>query len=98
MTLAKRWQFDPRHGQSVEKVVAKPTCCDFLVEIAPRRRENPNIHLRGLLSTDAAKLTPIDHAKQLRLERQIEIADLVDEKRASIGFFEDASTVSIGAS
>src|SRR5262249_2374247 len=48
--------------------------------------------LDRLLAADPTHLAAIDRAEQLRLERKIEIADLVDEQRATVRFFEHAGT------
>ena len=42
------------------------------------------------LAADALHLAALERAQQLRLEREVELANLVDEERAAVGLLEDA--------
>src|SRR5207237_1371549 len=43
-----------------------------------------------LVAADTPELGAFDRAKELRLERDIQIADLVDEERSSVGVLKEA--------
>ena len=86
----QRRQLDARDGEAVEEVVAEAPGCDLAVEIAPRRGEDAHVDLDPLVAADAPDLAALDRAEELRLEREVEIADLVDEERAAVRLLEDA--------
>src|SRR5262249_30943110 len=85
---AERRHLDPADGEAMKKVVAEAADEDLAVEIAPRRREDPDVDLDRLVAADATDLRPLDRAKELRLNRQRELADLVDEEGAPIRLLE----------
>src|SRR5688500_3711842 len=76
----------------MEEVVAEATGGDFLVEVAARRGEDADVDADGMLSADATELASFDHAEQLRLQGDVEIADFVDEERPSVRLLEHAGT------
>ena len=86
---AQRRKLDARDGEAVEEVVAEAARLDLLVEIAPRRGHDAHIDVDPLVAADAAELRALDRAQELRLERDVEIADLVDEQRAAVGLLEE---------
>ena len=63
------------------------------VEIAPRRGEDAHVDAQPLAAADALHLAALDRAQELRLEREIEVADLVEEQRAAVGLLEDAAAL-----
>jgi hypothetical protein len=92
--IAKRRELDPRDRQSMEEVVAKASRLDLLIEVPPRRCEQADIDANGLHASDATKLRTLDRSEQLRLQRELEVADLVDEERSLMGLLEDALSLS----
>src|SRR5207247_7786669 len=83
-------QVVPRDGEAVEEVVAEAPALHLVVEVAPRRRDHPDVDAEAPVAADAAHLAPLDRAEQLRLERELEVADLVDEEGAAVGLLEHA--------
>src|SRR5688572_26861442 len=88
-SMTEWWQLDARNGKAMEEIVAEATERDLLVEIASRRREDAHVDLNPAIAADAPDLEALDRAKELRLEREIEIADLVDEERSAVRLLED---------
>ena len=89
--LAQRRQLDAADGEAVEEVVAEAPGLHLAIEIAPRRAEDAHVDLERPIAPDAPDLAALDGAEELRLEREIEVADLVDEERAAVGLLEDAA-------
>src|SRR5262249_23117672 len=75
---------------AVEEIVAEAALLHLAVEVAPRRGENADVDALGPVAPYGTHLAALDRAQELRLERQIEIADLVDEQRSVRGLLEDA--------
>jgi len=53
--------------------------------------------LKEPIAADATHLGPLERAQELGLEREIEVADLVDEQRAPVGLLEYAVSCGDGA-
>jgi hypothetical protein len=53
------------------------------------RREDAYVRADPLVAADALHLVAPEHAQELRLELDVEVADLVDEERAAVRLFED---------
>ncbi len=57
-------------------------------QIAVRRGNQPHVHFARLHRADALHLAVLEHAQQLGLHGQRQLADLVEEQRAAVGAFE----------
>jgi len=77
--LAQRRQLHREHVQAVVEVGAKLPCFHELLERAVRRRDHPDVGPDRLHATDALEFLRLEDAKQLRLQLQREIADLVQQ-------------------
>jgi hypothetical protein len=88
----QRRELDARDGETVEEIVAEATRLYLGVEIAPRGGDDANVDAERPVAADAAELLPVEHAEQLRLEGEVEIADLVDEERPAVRLLEHASS------
>src|SRR5262249_18390077 len=86
--LAERRHRDLDHADAVEEVAAEPPEPDLLLEIAVRRRDEADVDLAPAVGADALHHAVLQHAQQLRLERERGLADLVEEQRASVGELE----------
>src|SRR5262245_21323811 len=75
----------------MEEIVAKPSRLNFAIEIAPRRRNDADVELDRLLTSDAHQLSSLDGAQQLGLERERQIANLIDEQRAMLRALEHSA-------
>lgn len=86
---AERRKLDSRDRQTVKQVVAESARLDLAIQIAPRRAQDTDVDAEHGLSADTPYLAALDGSQKLRLKRRLEIADLVDEKRAALRLFED---------
>ena len=76
---------------AIVKVSAEAVLADFLLEVARRCGHDANVHrARGVVS-DAPDLAFLENAQELDLERERQLADLVEEDRAAVGFLEQAA-------
>src|SRR5262249_45221627 len=83
----------PPDCESMKQVVAEPTELDLAIEVPARRREDPNVDADRLLAADPTELASLDRAEKLGLQRELEIADLVDEERAAVRLLEHADVL-----
>src|SRR5262249_7601572 len=82
-------QLDPRNGEAMEEIVPKAARLHFLVEISPRRSEEANVDGNRPIPAEPSHIGTLDDAEQLRLEGDVEVADLVDEERPLVRELED---------
>src|SRR5579863_810827 len=79
--LAKRRQMDRHDVQAVEKILAKAALADSLAQIAMGRRDDANGDRRRL-AADRRDHSLLQGAKNLRLQGEAHIADLIKEERS----------------
>ena len=60
----------------------------MLLEVAVGRRDDADVDLDRLAAADALELALLQHAQQLDLHLQRQVADLVEEQRAAVGQLE----------
>ena len=77
----------------VIQVFAEPALADQVLQVLMRRRYKPDIDLNRIVGADPLEGLLLQHAQQLRLEIQGNIADLVEEECAGGGEFEPAGFV-----
>ena len=76
--------------QPVIKVLAKTLFLDHLQQVAVRRRDDADVDVDLLDAADAADLFFLKRAQDLCLQRDIELADLIQEQRAVVRDLEQA--------
>src|SRR5262249_59917347 len=86
--LAERRHRDLDDTDAVEEVAPEPPEPDRLLEMAVRRRDEADVHLAPAVGADALHHAVLEHAQQLRLERERGLADLVEEQGAPVGQLE----------
>ena len=77
-----------KHIQAVEQVLAEQLGRHGLLEVLVRGRDDPHVDLDRLAAAHALDHLLLEHAQQLGLERQVHVADLVEEHRALVRQFE----------
>src|SRR5690606_20805372 len=82
--LAQRWDLQRDDVQAVVQVLAEVPALDLLLEIAVRRRDQPDVYLERLDATDPLELALLDRAQELDLHLDRDLADLVEEQRAAV--------------
>src|SRR3989449_10968598 len=92
--FSQRGQVDRDDVKPVEQVLAEAARGDFGGEILGGGGEHPRVHPPGLLVPNPPDLPILQHAEQLRLQREWELADLVQQQRAPVRLFEQPGLVS----
>ena len=88
--LTERWQIDLNDAQSVVEIFAKGAVVDHLTKVAVRRGDHPDVDRDHACAADALHLARFEHAQELGLKAEGELADLVEKERATIRYFEAA--------
>ena len=95
--FTQRWQQDREHIQTVVEVAAKFAPLHHLRQITVRGSHQPNVHLMSASAAQAFELLFLQNAQQFGLQRQRNIAHLVQEERAFVGQFETANLLRDGS-
>ena len=88
--LAQRGYADRKHVEAVIEVGAEFVLPDHLFEITVRRRDQSGIAVQRASRPETLKLVLLQHAEQLRLQFERQLADFVQEYRPLVGEFETA--------
>ena len=78
--LAQRRNFDRKDSQPIKKVFAKLIIADHAVQIAMRGRNQTNINVDRLCTSEAFKLPFLQGTQEFRLQIHGDVADLCQEK------------------
>src|SRR6202035_6094725 len=87
----QRGQVDGDDGEAVVEVFAKAIFRHQLRQIGVGGGDDAHVDLDHVDGTQAHELLLLDHAKELGLRIEIDVADLVEEDRAAIGYLEESS-------
>src|SRR2546430_15545023 len=79
-----------QHVQPVEEVLAKESLSGRAREIDVRGGDHAHVHRDSARATDAPNAPLLERAKQLSLQREREVPDLVEKERAAIGDLEES--------
>ena len=88
--VAERRHRDRKDVEPVEQVAAEPALPGFLEQIAIGRGDDADVDVDRPRTAEALDLAVLQHAQELRLELERQLADLVEEERAAIGQLEAA--------
>src|SRR5262249_34825637 len=88
--LAERRDTGGHDGDTIVEVLPEGPLLDLLLRVLVRRGDQPDVRPGGLAATHLDEFTALDHAQQLRLEREAQLAQLVDEQRTRVREREDA--------
>ena len=83
-------------GKTFEPVVevgAEAARGDLGVQVAVRRGDDAHVDAQAARAADALELALLQHAQQLRLRLERQLADLVEEQRAAVGELEAAAAL-----
>jgi hypothetical protein len=95
--VAQRRHDDREHAQAEVEVVAKAARPHLGGEVPIGRGDDPDVDPPGSLLADPRELAVLEHAQQLALERERDLADLVEEERTAVGSLETADAVLLRA-
>ena len=88
--IAQRRQVDREDVEPVVEVLAELALRDQRLEVAVGGRDDADVDLDRLGAADALELALLQHAQQLDLHLQRQVADLVEEQGAAVGELEAA--------
>jgi hypothetical protein len=89
--FAQRRDFDGKHPEPVEKVLPELIIPDHALQVAMSGRNQPNINLDGLRTSEAFKLPLLQGSQKFRLQVHSYVTDLVQKKSAVIRQLKAAS-------
>ena len=88
--LAQRRQHDLHDGQAVVEILAEPAGPHLGLEVAVGRGHHADVHRVVALAAHLLDLAGLQHAQQLGLQIEAELAELVQEDGATVGPLEGA--------
>ena len=86
--LAQRRERDGKDIQPVVEIVAESTLPDFFRQIAIGGRDHAHVDVDGARAPQALELPFLQHAQQLRLQLDWQVANLVEEQRPAVSELE----------
>ena len=86
--LPQRRQRDGEHVEAVPEVFAEAARLHLLEEVAIGRGDDARVGLERDVAADALELAVLEHAQQLGLQVQRQLADFVEEERGAVGDLE----------
>jgi hypothetical protein len=75
---------DVHHVEAVVEVLAERALLDLLLEVAVRRRDHADVDALGLGVAHLGDHALLQRAQELHLQRDGQLADLVEEERALV--------------
>ena len=90
LALAQRRQLHGDDVQAVEQVLAEPALLHHVAQVDVGRGDDAHVHLDRLDAAEPHELALLNHAQQLGLRVERDVADLVEEDRALVGQLEEA--------
>ena len=91
--LAQAGQAQIDDIEAEEQILAESSALDLLLEVTIGRGDQADIDVAGAFVADPLEITLLQHAQQLALQLQRDLADLVEKQRAAVGEFEAANNV-----
>src|SRR5262245_58297251 len=88
--LAQRRQIDLDHGKTVVKVESEFPGLAFGLQVAVGSRNYAHVEWQILQPADAPERAFFEHAQELRLQADLELADLVQKDRSAFGLLEQS--------
>ena len=77
-----------KHAQAVVEVLAERAFADHAPQVAMRGRDDADVHFLRLRGAEPLERAFLQHAQELGLQVEREIADLVEKQRAAVGQLE----------
>ena len=94
---AQRRQVNGPDVQAIVEVVAERPLTHHVGEVAVRRGDHPDVDPDGIGGADPLDLAVLEHAQQLHLDAERQLADLVEEDGAAVRRLEQPLAVAVGA-
>src|SRR5437868_4696297 len=96
LAFAQRRQRDHHYAEAIKKIFPKLLFLDGPFEVAVSGSDEPHIHLDRFFAAQTLEAFLLQHAQKLRLSAWIEIANLVQEKRAAMGLLKTTDAPGVG--
>src|SRR5262249_7184979 len=90
-SIAQRRDRDRQAVETEEQIASERPALALSREIAVRRGEDPHIDLAGHQAAQRQPLALLEAPQQLHLDRERQLADLVEEPRPAVGGLEQAA-------
>ena len=84
------------HVETIVQVFTKPAGTDQGLEVLMGGGQDPHVDRDRLRAADALEGHFLEHAQQLGLNLEVDVADLVQEERAAVGLLEPPDAVAVG--
>ena len=97
LALAQRRHEDREHVQPVVEILAELAGGDRLLQILVGGGDQADVGADRLGAAQPLELALLQHAQQLDLRREVQLADLVQEQRAAVGQLEAPLLGGVGA-
>src|ERR1035441_1559612 len=97
LAVAKGWYLDRKDVEPVIKVLPEPALLRILLKVAIGGGDDPHIHRAGLLFADPLILLFLQDTQEFALEREGDLAHLIQEEGAAVGGFKATGAVFDGA-
>ena len=88
LALSERREMDWDHVEPVEEILTKGLFLYRLNEVLVRGGDYSNVDLDGSGGADSLELAVLEYSKELDLQWERQLADLVEEQRALVGLLE----------
>ena len=95
--LAERRDTQRKDLEAIVEVLAEVALGDVFLEVPVGRGDDPHVHPPLLGGAERANLAFLQHAQELRLEREGHLRHFVEKERAAVGNLEEALLVFVGA-
>src|SRR5437763_622465 len=95
--LTQRRQRDLDAANAVIEVLAKTSFLDGLIELAIRRRHDPDVGGTVRRLADTPELAVLEETQQLRLSGERHLANLVEKERPAVGRLDQSRAIAIGS-
>ena len=83
-------------GKPIKEIFSKRAPVHFDRKVAVRCRNDPNVERDRVSTPEATNLPLFERTQKLSLKLDWKLTNLVDEKRAAVGFFEETQVSCIG--
>ena len=88
--IAQRRERDREHVEPIVQVAAEAALAHFLGQIAVGRGDDAHVDVHRARAAQPLELSFLQHAQQLGLQLERQLADFVEEERAAVGELEAA--------
>src|ERR1035437_6358972 len=95
--VTQGWQRKRDGGQAEKQIGAESTSLHFALQIAVGRGDEPDIDLLGPGVAQSRKLAGLQDSKEMRLQIEREIANLVEKEGAAMFASDKTDTIAIRA-